>query len=452
MEHTINIEELVQDDHNLNKGTKEGQRLMERSFRELGAGRSILVDRDGRIIAGNKSQRAAMAAGIKKVRVIETEGDELIAVKRTDLSLDSKEGRELAYADNLTTQVNLAWDEIELDHLQTEVEGFDTSDWGFDAKQLAGLEPLVPKDAEVEQPKEAETTEVSEDALTEEDEAKIEKRVSPGELWRLGDHYLYCGDSTNADHIRILMQGAHAELLFTSPPYSDMRDYRGGKELDPNHLAHFVQAYAPHATYQAVNLGLQMKEYEIFPYWNAYVDLAHDAGLKLLAWNVWDKTTVGSIGAQKQFFPLRHEWIFVFGEKPKKLNKYVEKKTKYDPTKTTRKVRKADGHMSEDPIGDCSNPYKSIESVLALTPEYSAEARHLHPAVFPVALPAEYIKSMTDKGDVVVEPFGGSGTTLIACEQLERKARIMELDPHFCDVILCRWEKLTGKKAVRVEK
>ena len=135
MEHTINIEELVQDDHNLNKGTKEGQRLMEKSFKELGAGRSILVDKDGRIIAGNKSQKAAMAAGIRKVRVIETHGDELIAVKRTDLSLDSKEGRELAYADNLTTQVNLAWDEIELDHLQTEVEGFDTSDWGFDAKQ-----------------------------------------------------------------------------------------------------------------------------------------------------------------------------------------------------------------------------------------------------------------------------------------------------------------------------
>lgn len=74
MEQTINIEELVQDDHNLNKGTAEGRRLMERSFKELGAGRSILVDKDGRIIAGNKSQKAAMAAGIRKVRVIETEG------------------------------------------------------------------------------------------------------------------------------------------------------------------------------------------------------------------------------------------------------------------------------------------------------------------------------------------------------------------------------------------
>lgn len=93
MEQTINIEELVQDDHrsasrrvtlasskNLNKGTREGQRLMERSFKELGAGRSICIDKDNRIISGNKSQKAAMAAGIRKVRVIETQGDELISI------------------------------------------------------------------------------------------------------------------------------------------------------------------------------------------------------------------------------------------------------------------------------------------------------------------------------------------------------------------------------------
>lgn len=171
MEQTINIEELVQDDHNLNKGTKDGQRLMERSFRELGAGRSILVDRDGRIIAGNKSQRAAMAAGIKKVRVIETTGDELIAVKRTDLSLDSKEGREMAYADNLTTQVNLAWDEIELEHVNTEVEGFDTSDWGFDAKQLAGFEPLVPN-----------AVAESEDEAIERKKKEFDEKMAKGEL------------------------------------------------------------------------------------------------------------------------------------------------------------------------------------------------------------------------------------------------------------------------------
>ena len=130
-EKIVDIQTLVQDDHNFNKGTEAGRQLMERSFSELGAGRSILVDKDGRIIAGNKSQKAAIAAGIKKVRIIETTGDELVAVKRTDISLDSKEGRELALADNLTTQVNLAWDEVELQEVAAE-KGIDLPEWGFE--------------------------------------------------------------------------------------------------------------------------------------------------------------------------------------------------------------------------------------------------------------------------------------------------------------------------------
>lgn len=135
-EKTISIDELVQDDHNFNKGTEEGQKLIEKSFKELGAGRSILVDKDGKIIAGNKSQIAAQAAGIKKVRVIESDGTELIAVKRTDISIDSADGRKLALADNMTAHVNLAWDEIQIDKIETSIEEFDKSDWGFDVKNI----------------------------------------------------------------------------------------------------------------------------------------------------------------------------------------------------------------------------------------------------------------------------------------------------------------------------
>ena len=109
-EKVIDIEELAQDTHNFNRGNEQGQQLMERSFKELGAGRSILLDRNGNIIAGNKSQKAAIAAGIKRVRVIETTGDELVAVKRTDVDIDTAEGRKMAFLDNLTTQVNLTWD------------------------------------------------------------------------------------------------------------------------------------------------------------------------------------------------------------------------------------------------------------------------------------------------------------------------------------------------------
>ena len=132
----IDIEELAQDRHNFNRGNDEGQQLMERSFKELGAGRSILLDRNGNIIAGNKSQKAAIAAGIKRVRVVETTGDELVAVKRTDVDIDSAEGRKMAYLDNLTTQVNLTWDQTELEAVQADVEGFDVADFGFDIEDL----------------------------------------------------------------------------------------------------------------------------------------------------------------------------------------------------------------------------------------------------------------------------------------------------------------------------
>ena len=140
-EKIINIEELVQDEHNFNKGTDEGGKLMERSFKEMGAGRSVLIDKHGKIIAGNKSQKAAIAAGIKRVRVIETTGDELIAVKRTDVELESEQGRKMAYLDNLTTQVNLTWDETEIQAVQADVEGFDVGDFGVSADDIPMIEP-----------------------------------------------------------------------------------------------------------------------------------------------------------------------------------------------------------------------------------------------------------------------------------------------------------------------
>ena len=128
-EKVIDIEELAQDTHNFNKGNEQGQELMERSFKEMGAGRSILIDRNGHIIAGNKSQKAAIAAGIKKVRVIETTGDELVAVKRTDLDINSKKGREMALADNATTKVNLVFDHVELEKEMFECD-LDPNEWG----------------------------------------------------------------------------------------------------------------------------------------------------------------------------------------------------------------------------------------------------------------------------------------------------------------------------------
>lgn len=130
------INDLIFDDLNFNKGTFEGGVLMEQSLKKLKAGRSILIDKDNRIIAGNKTTEIAKKLGYK-IRVIETTGDELVAVKRTDLALDSKEGRELALADNSTTHINLSWDENNLEVAAEMFEGFDASEYGVDLDRNA---------------------------------------------------------------------------------------------------------------------------------------------------------------------------------------------------------------------------------------------------------------------------------------------------------------------------
>lgn len=135
MSDTINIEDLKQDSKNFNKGTYEGETLVRKSIERLKAGRSILIDKDNNIIAGNKTAAAAGSLGLK-VKVIETDGTELIAVKRTDLDINSKEGREMALADNRTAQVNLAWDEQNLEEASLQFD-IDPSQWGVNFENNA---------------------------------------------------------------------------------------------------------------------------------------------------------------------------------------------------------------------------------------------------------------------------------------------------------------------------
>ena len=116
------------------------------------------------------------------------------------------------------------------------------------------------------------------------------------------------------------MNGQHSKLLFTSPPYSDMREYNGGKDLSVESIAQFISCYEPFTALQAVNLGIQRKDGEIYPYWNAYIDTAKKAGLKLLAWNVWDKLTCGSVGQQSAMIPIRH--LLHYGARRALLRRY----------------------------------------------------------------------------------------------------------------------------------
>lgn len=123
----VKISELKPDDKNFNKGTEFGNSLIEKSLRNYGAGRSILLDKNNRIIAGNKTVENAAQIGFENVIVVETTGNDIVAVKRTDIDIDSKAGRELAFADNATSKANLDWDE---NLLFDEFEQTQLSDWG----------------------------------------------------------------------------------------------------------------------------------------------------------------------------------------------------------------------------------------------------------------------------------------------------------------------------------
>lgn len=128
----MDINKLIPDDHNFNKGTDEGAMLLDKSLEELGAGRSILLDKDNRIIAGNKTVESAKRKGLNKIRIVETDGTEIVAVKRTDVSLDTEKGRKLAAADNAVAKKNISWDDEQLKQVSEQFNTNLVEDWGID--------------------------------------------------------------------------------------------------------------------------------------------------------------------------------------------------------------------------------------------------------------------------------------------------------------------------------
>ena len=263
----------------------------------------------------------------------------------------------------------------------------------------------------------------------------------------LGNHRVICGDCTNPKDVSRLMQDSHAKLLFTSPPYSDIYEY-SGNNLSPSHLARFIPNFRDYADILCVNLGIKKHDHEIITYWDDYISAAHECGLKLLSWNVWDKINPGSIAQQQFMFPLRHEFIFVFGKSPVKLNRTIPKhgreKDKIN-LRQYRGVREPDGIIK---FTTSNHQYhekcKQLETVIT---QGAVKSRPVWgTAQMPVELAEEYIKAVTNEGDCVIDPFGGSGTTLIACEKLNRKCFTMEINPAMCDVIVQRYDKFTQQK------
>ena len=205
------INDLQNDHKNARKRTDRSSKLIKESLQKFGAARSIVIDENNRILAGNGTIAGAKAAGIKNLKVIETDGNEIIAVKRTGLTEDEKVG--LALADNRSSDLS-EWD---LDMLEELSQEHDLNPWfdNDDLKELLGETEVLPAEGLTDP-----------DDIPEVPEKPITKE---GDLYILGNHRLLCGDSTNILHVEKLMDGSKADMVFTDPPYNVAFNGRSGK-------------------------------------------------------------------------------------------------------------------------------------------------------------------------------------------------------------------------------
>lgn len=406
----LKIADLLPDARNANKGTERGAQMIGESLRKFGAGRSILLDKHGRIIAGNKTAENATAAGLADVIVVQTDGTRLVAVQRTDLDLEAdSKAQELAIADNRAGQVSLEWDADVLKEL-AEAGEVDLAQFWTDEE----LEQIL-------------GTEVPAELIGDEDavpDAPEEPVTRPGDLYVLDNHRLLCGDSTNVTDVERLMDGEMADMVWTDPPYNvalqiedaeeakrrKRRTHGKGVLNDEMDAASFRQFLTD--AFNSAFIGAKA---------GATIYVAHadsegynfrgalaDAGWLYKQCLIWNKS---SLVMGRQDYQWKHEPI-LYGWKPGAGHNWYS-----DRKQTT--------------VLEFDRPSRSAE----------------HPTMKPVALVEYCIGNSSKAKDRVLDLFGGSGTTLIACEKTGRHARLMELDPRYCDVICQRYLDATGKKA-----
>jgi DNA modification methylase len=386
----ISTSNLVPYENNSRTHSKEQVEQIKRSMTEFGFTNPILIDEHNGIIAGHGRLRAAQELGIKLVPTILLEG------------LTEAQRKAYVIADN-NLALNAGWD---LDVLKLEIEGlgefdFDIDLLGFDDDFLAGLMEKDPSDGLTD---EDEVPDLQDDHVTVE-----------GDVWILGNHRLMCGDSTRIDAVEKLMDGQKADLWLTDPPYNvayegktkDALKIQNDSKSDLDFRQFLKDCY--------VAADFVMKEGAVFYIWHAdsegynFRGAARDAGWKVRQCLIWKKQT---LVMGRQDYHWKHEPC-LYGWKEGAGHLWAA-----DRKQTT--------------ILEFDRPSKSVE----------------HPTMKPVELFEYQLLNNTKGSDLILDSFGGSGTTMIAAEKNNRYSRLMELDPKYCDVIIKRWQDFTGKEAV----
>ena len=382
----IAVDKLIPYVNNAKKHTEEQVTKIASSIREFGFLSPVLIDKEFNIIAGHGRVMAAKKLDIKEVPCVFVEG------------LTDAQRKAYILADNRLGEL-AEWD---MDLVTSELEMLLDNDFDID---LTGFEL----------PEELEETEIKEDEVPEE----VETRCKLGDLWQLGEHRLICGDSTDVNVIDRLMDGVKADMVFTDPPYNLQTEggckgsigkslRKQGKDIE------FIADFNPSDFLNVLPIVFNgnMNAYifcnkELLP---DYLNWCKDSGY---SWNVliWKKPTAIPIGDSHR---PDIEYLLLF-RKNALWNNGTD--ANYSRCLQYDRVKKSEENGN-------------------------------HPTPKPIELIANELKISSNKNSIVVDFFGGSGSTLIACEQLNRKCFMCELDPHYCDVIIQRWENFTGQKAV----
>ena len=397
-----NIKELIPYCNNSRTHSDEQVLQIASSIKEFGFTNPVLIDDQGGIIAGHGRIMAA-----QKLKM-----DEVPTITLSDLS----EAQKKAYiiADNKLA-LNSGWDDellkIELEQLK-ELD-FDLGLIGFSDDELALLmggettEGLVDED---------QVPELADDPVT-----------VLGDVWLLGNHRLMCGDSTSIDAVERLMDGQKADMVLTDPPYGVSfvgvkgSMYSGGKKAGKNSAEmikaddlrgdDLVKLFADSMSSASMSSKAGAALYVFFAINRSQESITglQGAGLEIRNWLIWDKGNVGFHAMGAQYKPNYEAFLYC--------------------------------HKSgQSPSWYGGNKEQTVW-------RFPVEREGLHPTMKPVSLLCHAIQNSSKSGDEVLDLFGGSGSTLIACEKIGRINRSMELDPKYCDVIIKRWQDFTGKQA-----
>lgn len=386
------VSELIPYARNARTHSDEQISRIASSIQEFGWTNPILIDGDSGIIAGHGRVLAARKIGIEEVPTIELSG------------LTEAQKRAYILADNRLA-LDAGWDEelLKIEFAELESLGFELSKTGFGNDEINEIM------ADIDRQFEGEDVEVP--------EPPKDPKTKRGEVWILGTHRLMCGDSTSVEDVKEVMGGGKlADLWLTDPPYNVA--YQGktkdaltikNDEMNDESFRRFLVA-----AYTAADVFL--KEGAAFYIWHAdsegfnFRGACRDVGWKVRECLIWSKN---AFVLGRQDYQWKHEPCLYGWKDGAPHNWYSDR--------------------SQTTVIECDRPNRNAE----------------HPTMKPVELFKYLLSNSTKAGDIVLDSFGGSGTTLIACEETGRSARIIELDPCYCDVIIERWQNMTGQYAVR---